>query len=74
MSGLLSHSKNSIPVWFCLFWRAEKLHALSYALLHPVHVSHPFGIVSMLKVTLSEIILKMVQKNAHLGFCEVQTS
>ena len=33
MSGLLSHSKNSIPVWFCLFWWAEKLHALSYALL-----------------------------------------
>ena len=26
------------------------------------------------KVTLSEIILKMVQKNAHLAFCEVQTS
>ena len=24
------------------------------------------------KVTLSEIILKMVQKNAHLAFCEVQ--
>ena len=33
MSGLLSHSKNSIPVWFCLFWRAEELHALSYVLL-----------------------------------------
>ena len=32
--GLLSHSKNSIPVWFCLFWRAEELHALSYALLY----------------------------------------
>ena len=25
-------------------------------------------------VTLSEIILKMVQKNTHLAFCEVQTS
>ena len=36
MSGLLSHSKNSIPVWFCLFWRAEELHALSYALLLPL--------------------------------------
>ena len=33
MSGLLSHSKNSIPVWFRLFWWAEELHALSYALL-----------------------------------------
>ena len=33
MSGLLSHSKNSIPVWFRLFWRAEELHALTYALL-----------------------------------------
>ena len=33
MSGLLSHSKNSIPVWFRLFWQAEELHALSYALL-----------------------------------------
>ena len=33
MSGLLSHSKNSIPVWFRLFWRAEELHALSYVLL-----------------------------------------
>ena len=33
MSGLLSHSKNSIPVWFCLFWQAEELHTLSYALL-----------------------------------------
>ena len=35
MSGLLSHSqaKNSIPVWFHLFWWAEELHALSYALL-----------------------------------------
>ena len=33
MSGLLSHSKNSIPVWFCLFWRAKELHALSYVLL-----------------------------------------
>ena len=33
MSGLLSHSKNSMPVWFCLFWWAEELHALSYALL-----------------------------------------
>ena len=30
MSGLLSHSKNSIPVWF---WQAEELHALSYTLL-----------------------------------------
>ena len=28
MSGLLSHSKNSIPVWFRLFWWAEELHAL----------------------------------------------
>ena len=33
MSGLMSHSKNSIPVWFRLFWWAEELHALSYALL-----------------------------------------
>ena len=33
MSGLLSHSKNSMPVWFRLFWRVEELHALSYALL-----------------------------------------
>ena len=33
MSGLLSHSKNSIPVWFRLFWWAEELYALSYALL-----------------------------------------
>ena len=33
MSGLLSHSKNSIPVWFRLFWWAKELHALSYALL-----------------------------------------
>ena len=33
MSGLLSHSKNSIPVWFRLFWWAGELHALSYALL-----------------------------------------
>ena len=33
MSGLLSHSKNSTPVWFCLFWWAEELYALSYALL-----------------------------------------
>ena len=32
MSGLLSHSKNSIPVWFRLFWRAEELYA-RYVLL-----------------------------------------
>ena len=40
MSGLLSHSKNSIPVWFRLFWWAEELHALSYVLLCSAN-SHP---------------------------------
>ena len=40
MSGLLSHSKNSIPVWFRLFWQAEELHALSYALLQVLTCMH----------------------------------